>query len=203
VAQLSAAAGAGDRMGRIESFVPVRGWICAIAIGVVGLTSFDAARAELFRCSGPDGDVIFTDDASVCPGAEPFEAKKQIHTVQSGVPASQGDGERAAAEQQRRMLERAESGEAALWKAKQQQAQYELRAIEHYRDRLDGLVAWCNQGGRVVTYDDAGIKQSKNCAELKEELTQVEARVVALSDYVERGLAEECRKAGCLPGWLR
>jgi hypothetical protein len=42
-----------------------------------------------------------------------------------------------------------------------------------------------------------------NCSELKHELDEVETQEAAARDYLATGLAEECRRAGCLPGWVR
>ena len=33
--------------------------------------------------------------------------------------------------------------------------------------------------------------------------TATERRLAELDAYLEQGLAEECRRAGCLPGWIR
>lgn len=187
----------------VGSVIGARWLIWSIALGVIIPMVSETARAELFRCSGPDGNVIFTDDASVCPGSKPFETTKRVHKVESRASAAQDASERLEAVRQRRMVERSENGEAARWKRIKREKQYELRVIEHDRDRMYGLVSWCNSGGRVVTYDDAGIKQGMNCAELREDLLALEERKLALSEYLEHGLSEECRRAGCLPGWLR
>jgi hypothetical protein len=187
----------------VGSLIGARWLLWSIALGVMVPTVSEIARAELFRCSGPDGNVVFTDDASVCPGSTPFETTKKVQRVQSSAPAAQHAPERLEAARHRRMVERSEDGEAARWKRIKREKEYEFKVVEHNRDRLYGLVSWCNSGGRVVTYDDAGIKQGMDCAELREELSVLEERKTALSDYLSRGLAEECRRAGCLPGWLR
>ena len=53
----------------IVQVVRLAGWA-----GLAGLLVFAApAAADLLRCKGPDGKVIYTDKADVCPGADPFE----------------------------------------------------------------------------------------------------------------------------------
>ena len=42
-----------------------------------------AAHAELFRCTGPDGKTIFTDQKHTCPGAEPTEPTGVVHRAET------------------------------------------------------------------------------------------------------------------------
>ena len=64
-------------------------------------------------------------------------------------------------------------------------------------------MSYCNRGAYITTRDDAGIQQVVNCSELRREFHDLEAKEAAGRDYLANGLAEECRRAGCRPGWLR
>ena len=64
-------------------------------------------------------------------------------------------------------------------------------------------MGYCNRGAYVTTRDDAGLPQVVNCSELKREFHSLEEKEAAASAYLTTGLADECRKSGCLPGWLR
>jgi len=45
------------------------------------------AFADLYRCLGRDGSVVFTDDASTCPGASKHESTGALQTLRSDAPA--------------------------------------------------------------------------------------------------------------------
>ena len=55
----------------------------ALAFGLAFALSGASARAELFRCTGPDGKTIFTDQKQNCPGAEPSEPTGVVHRVET------------------------------------------------------------------------------------------------------------------------
>ena len=48
-----------------------------------------------------------------------------------------------------------------------------------------------------------GIRSSYKCRDVDNEYEQVKARLAGLRLYLDDGLEEECRRAGCLPGWIR
>jgi chloramphenicol 3-O-phosphotransferase len=64
-------------------------------------------------------------------------------------------------------------------------------------------VGWCNRGHAVFTEDELGIRRSYDCKDVHNEYEQVKARMEGLRLYLEEGLEDECRRAGCLPGWIR
>jgi hypothetical protein len=155
-----------------------------------------AAHAELFRCTGPDGKTIFTDQKHTCPGAEPTEPTGVVHRAETPeiAPAAPSRDQHAPDV----------VSEAAQWKQKKRDAELQLEELRKHREWLDRVANNCNRPGRyVVKRDDAGIKQMANCSELKQELADVETQEAAARDYLATGLAEECRRAGCLPGWVR
>lgn len=177
--------------------IAVAVWL-GVALGSAG------ARAELFRCAGPDGRMVYTDDKSVCPQAKPYQPDGVVHGVdpspQPEPAAAEGRPARAAL---RGRAQDAEAGEAQVWRERKRAKEDELRQVAAQRDRLHGYVAWCNRGGQVITRDEAGIKQNVRCNELNDRLAALDEREEQIRDYLENGLAEECRRAGCLPGWIR
>ena len=48
---------------------------------VLGIGSSEAARTEIYKCVGPDGETLFTSDLSQCPGAERHESSGRLETV--------------------------------------------------------------------------------------------------------------------------
>jgi hypothetical protein len=161
-----------------------------------------AAQAELFRCTTADGRTVFTDDKSVCPAAQPYQPDAAVHSVDraaSPAPASP-PGARPAA---RGSAAGAQSGEAERWRALKASKQDELRQVASDRQSLESAVTWCNRGGKLLTRDDAGIKRTLSCDELRGRYAALDARETELRAYLDHGLAEECRRAGCLPGWIR
>ena len=154
-----------------------------------------SARAELFRCTGPDGKTIYTDQKQACPGAEPSEPSGVVHRTETP--------ESAPAAPSRELRTPDAESEAAQWKQKKLDAEREIEAIEARRAWMKPYVGHCNRGGWVTTRDDAGIQQVVNCSVLRGRFKELETQEAAAREYLATGLPEECRRAGCLPGWLR
>jgi Domain of unknown function (DUF4124) len=173
-------------------------WL-ALALVLLGT----AARAELFRCTGPDGKTIFTDQKQNCPGAEPSEPTGVVHRAETPESVrSAPDHEPAAASRDPNAPQ--VDSEAAQWKQKKLDVERQIAKIHAQRDVMDRFVSHCNRPGRyVTTRDDAGIQQVVSCSDLKRQFDALGSQEAAARDYLATGLPEECRRAGCLPGWLR
>lgn len=178
-------------------------WRATGVAGLLGLAllASSGARAELLRCTGPDGKTIYTDDKSVCPEAKPFEPSAVLHGTERQAPAAPVEHRQRAAS--RESAQDADAGEAQRWRDMRIAQEEELNRIAAERAELKGFVAWCNRGGSVVSRDEAGIKQSVRCDELRGMMAALDTRKAEIEEYLEHGLAEECRRAGCLPGWIR
>lgn len=175
----------------------------ALAVGVLAVLAAPRSNAELLRCETKDGNVIFTDDASLCPEAKPFEPSGTVHSVKPVTPAAPSRQSRIEAMERQRLADQAEAGEAARWKRKKVEKEEEIRQVQLRREDLLRLMTWCNRGGRIVTYDDAGIKKAARCSDVRRELKALDQQEASARLYLEETLPEECRRAGCLPGWLR
>jgi hypothetical protein len=178
-----------------------RAWLALAAIACV-LAPGIRAGADLLRCVGPDGKTIYTDSKALCPDAKPFEPDGAIQAgpAASGARDPLDDRQRRAASRLRRA--EVEAGEAARWRDKKTELEEALAAIQERRSYLASFLAMCNRGGSVVTRDAAGIKRPVPCKDIRAEHASLgadEERAQAALD----SLPDECRRAGCLPGWIR
>jgi hypothetical protein len=177
--------------------------LALLALLAVAALARGGARADLLQCIGPDGKTIYTDSKTVCPEAKPFEPGGAI---QPGPPAASesagglADRRQRAADRLRRA--QAEEGEANRWRTRKTELEEALAAVQSRRSYVGSFLAMCNRGGSVVSRDAAGIKRPVPCQDMRAEyaaLGEEEAQAQAALD----GLEEECRRAGCLPGWIR
>jgi Domain of unknown function (DUF4124) len=154
-----------------------------------------ASRAELYKCQGPDGKTLFTSDRSQCPGASAHQPSGRLQrSAPSPAPAPAARATPTAAD---------EAAEAQAWRAKRQNAETALQQAEARLETLHAVAGWCNRGHEVFAEDRDGLRHGVDCDEVdatEKELRRERARLEA---YLAEGLEEECRRAGCLPGWLR
>jgi hypothetical protein len=162
------------------------------------------ARAELFRCTGPDGKTIFTDQKNTCPGAEPSEPTGVVHRAETPEShQSAPDPGTSAPAALSRDPHAADASEAAQWKQKKRDAEQQVAKLQAQREAMDRFVSHCNRPGRYVkTRDDAGISRSSAARSSSASSSSRESGG-GRAHYLATGLPEECRRAGCLPGWLR
>lgn len=157
-----------------------------------------AAAGELYRCVRPDGSVVFTDSSEGCARSRLHVPRAQLQTHASPAAA------RAASPSERELQEAARAADEALWRQRKLQAQRELAQIEQRAEHLADALGHCNRGGEIFTRDPrTGLKSGVSCDRVRSEYQALEARRARVSVYLARGIQEECRRAGCLPGWLR
>jgi Domain of unknown function (DUF4124) len=162
--------------------------------------------AEIYRCPGPDGKPTFTSDPASCPGAERHDPSRDVQRIQQepepspleaepGAPGAPDPGAEAAPQ--------GEDAQAAMWQRKRSEAEQELRQIERSYGELEEIVTWCNRGGDLVVEDHVGVREDYSCDDARESYERASGRRKELKGYLAGGLEEECRRAGCLPGWVR
>lgn len=173
----------------------------ALCVGLGALPQIVAA-ADLLRCTGPDGRTIFTDDKSVCPEAEPYQPSGSVQAVDAKSPAPSEDAPAAQGAPREKAAD-AQAAEAQRWRDLKAQKQGELRQVTAEHATLRSYVTFCNDGHTVYARDASGVKERISCSQLHARLTELDARATALRHYLENELPEECRRAGCLPGWIR
>jgi hypothetical protein len=185
---------------------------CLIAIvltaGASGVPS--PANADVYRCTGPDGQIIFTDNRATCPGSEKHEPAGKLQTITADeVPAisTEEDLEPAAPAQERREspardLEN-ERAQKKHWQQKKRMKEEELRALQKRHAQLSKYVTACNRGMEIISKDETGMKFRVSCEQIQKEYEETGALQEPIHEYLETGLERECRQAGCLPGWIR
>lgn len=178
-----------------------RSWqTVGVMICVICFVTLDA-QAALFRCERSDGSVVYTDSQSTCPGARPHEPRATVQSID--VPASTRRSLPASAQQRPTLGPGADARAEAHWRKKKQQVEQELGQLTAQTDRLDAFLTICNRGGYLFMTQDNGLKKKVSCNSLRANFAELESRRAELHEYHERGLQDECRRTGCLPGWLR
>jgi len=175
---------------------------------VFALALAASAQAEIFKCVGPDGGVRFTSNAAQCPNAAPHAPKEDaVQRVErreaplaSARPGSLPSAHRTAVPAARDTSAAAE----ATWRGKKAEAEGNVRTLEVAHERVLAAVRWCNKGHGVTTQDPrTGIREQVPCKEIDADRTKIERELEEARTYLATGLEEECREAGCLPGWIR
>jgi hypothetical protein len=170
-------------------------WLLAIFVLVPA-----AGRAELYKCRGPDGKTLFTSDRSQCPGAEAHEPTGSLQRTGPAPSARTAPAARPAARPAEAV---ADEAEAQTWRAKRLRAEASLREAEAQLATLHEVAGWCNRGHLVYAEDEDGLHHGVDCDQVDEQERSLRREHKKLKDYLDEGLEEECRRAGCLPGWLR
>jgi hypothetical protein len=170
------------------------------------------ARAEMYRCAGPDGRPIYTSDASVCPGARRHEPSRDVQRVPGASPSWSGDPglarEAPGPDGRERTPPAAaqdepEDAQAAMWRRRRTESEEELRGLVRGQEELREIVTWCNRGGELIVEDEVGVRDRYDCDDARDAHERAGARIAELRRYLAGGLEDECRRAGCLPGWIR
>lgn len=170
----------------------------SMALGLIlGLAA--GAGAGIYECVGPDGKTVFTSDANACPGTKPHVLQKQLQTVVEGQGARSHQSSRPAA----RRSGGSNDGIERMWRSKRPAAERELRQAEEHLRQMLSVVKSCNRGGEWYQTGESGIRQHIPCEELRDRLQEAQQKRDDLVEYLADGLEDECRRAGCQPGWVR
>jgi hypothetical protein len=174
-------------------------WFLAFAL--CGFTA-DSALGGLYRCERADGSVVYTDSQATCPGASEHRTTGAVQSTGSSshAPAAMRS---TGTRRMRRTTPSDTSAAEAAWRSKKEQTRHELSVVTSRHDALAQYVSHCNRGGELFRTLDNGLKEGVSCKGLRAEVTALAARRDELQEYLDRGLREACRKAGCLPGWIR
>lgn len=176
-----------------------------VALALCGALAGPAA-GEVFRCVGPNGEIRFTSNAAQCPNAAPHAPKAAVQRVdgaspqlatarpgaiprpRSGAPAAHDDSD---------LQEQA-------WRQKKSDAEHRLHTLQAALDHILAAVRWCNKGHGVTKENPrTGLREDVSCEDVYDERDRLEAEAEDARAYVATGLEEECRRTGCLPGWIR
>jgi hypothetical protein len=167
-----------------------RRWLLVLALWLVPAPG----DAELYQCPGPDGKPLYTSDRSQCPGALAHEPKGSVQRSAPNAPRGREVGARRLAD---------DEAEAQVWRAKRASAEAELRQAETQLATLREVAGWCNRGREVWAQDADGLRRDVDCEEVDSAERALRREHRRLEAYLAEGLEDECRRAGCLPGWVR
>ena len=178
----------------------VRGKRLAAVLAATACLLAAEAYAGIYKCTGPDGKTVFTSDRSACPGAKPHVLKKKLQTVLDGHDSRvlQKRSRPAA-----RRVGAKDDGIERMWRRKRPEAERELEQVEAQLTRMLQVIKGCNRGGEWYRTEESGIRTHVPCSELQERYTEIQQKRGKLVRYLADGLEDECRRAGCQPGWVR
>jgi hypothetical protein len=174
------------------------GFGIVLGIMLVATASTDAS-AGFYRCESSTGRVTYTDNPAACPSARPHELRGSVQNVLNA-PSPSGSRPPAA---RRELAAEVEASAESVWRQRKQQREAELEALEGRAAQLREMVTWCNRGGALVRTDDIGLKHAVSCRGIRSEFETLESKLARLKHYLDEELEEDCRRSGCLPGWIR
>ncbi len=160
-----------------------------------------AVRAELYKCQGPDGKTLFTSDRSHCPGASAHESNGSVQRSESSLPVRAPSPLQPTRPTAKPVVD--DEPEAQVWRAKRRQAEAALRETEARLASVREVAGWCNRGREVWSENQDGLRRGVDCDEVDALDETLRGEQKRLDAYLDEGLEEECRRAGCLPGWIR
>ena len=95
-------------------------------------------------------------------------------------------------------------GIETMWRRKRGEAEEKLDKLSRDVRELDQMVKGCARSVIWLNKDaKSGLRTPIKCSEIATRSKQTHRQQDELEEYLARGLAEECRRAGCLPGWIR
>jgi hypothetical protein len=185
----------------------------SIALAAALLIAGAPAGAELYRCTSPVGAVLVTDDARACPGAERLgsaarvtrhgAAQAEVAPSQPSARATEGEAgpqslppDAAVFPADRPSRPAPRSADEAIWRSYFRQKQDEQREVAK---RIASLESTAKRACDEMEHG----RQSYACRLAKAELEGERERAERLEAYLADGIEDDCRVAGCLPGWVR
>jgi Domain of unknown function (DUF4124) len=172
-------------------------------LGVAVLALSGAARAEIYSCRGPDGNTIYSSDPAACPGTLPHAPSREVQRLGGSSGGEEGAQPPGAQAGPREAVPESEDAQAAMWKRKRLDAEAEVKEIDRGIGEFKEIVTWCNRGGDLAIEDKVGVREDYSCEEAQATYDKMARRQKELHQYLSGGLEDECRRAGCLPGWIR
>jgi hypothetical protein len=154
---------------------------------------------DIFRCELADGRILFTHDRSACPDAKLEEGRSEVQRY-AAPPAPAPSPQHPAAPGSNTD---SDAIRAASWQNKRSSTERKLEKLRTELAETAEVAEMCRAHYVFQRDPLTGIKERVNCSELREEMKSLRDQIAEAEMYLEEGLEEECRKAGCLPGWIR
>jgi hypothetical protein len=172
------------------------------------------AAAELIEYRLPDGSTGFTDAAEhVPPDAEIVSTREEAAPppeASAPVEAERAAAAPAAPARDAEPEPDLEAEEEARWRERARQAQRAAREARIHAEAAERVYADCRGSQsywmwrqRVPGWHDPELRDSTACQDEGAALQSAQEAVAEADSYLADGLFEDCRRAGCLPGWIR
>jgi len=177
----------------------------ALFAGLLGaaLAAQLAIAGEFLTYRTPDGSVGITDDPKLVPaGAEilrrdPKTPQREPRSRDADVPPAAHRNLPA----QRFSDTDPDAAEATHWRQKLHQARQDEERAAHALELAERDYRSCRRRENLGSSSQTHIPGETSCDEAPVEAAQREYE--RAKTYAEDGIEDECRRAGCLPGWLR
>lgn len=171
----------------------------------VGKTATTPTPRVLLRFATPDGSVGMTDDPAQIPaGAAIVGRQSASEPKPAAEPSGTSPSARARAQDGALETSEAEATLETTWRARVLRVKAEITAARADAERAEELarakciVSYAYSYGYV-----AHGHVSQRCIEARMELRITREHQREVRSYVTEELPEECRRDGCLPGWIR
>lgn len=176
-----------------------------LRLGLLGvaLAAQPSQAGEILTYRTPDGGVGITDEPKlVPPGSEILRRDPETPQRDERIPdaAPMSPSHRNASAQGVGDPD-PDAAEAARWRQKLLQAHQEEQGAAHALELAERDYRSCRRRESLGSSSQTRIPGETSCDEAPVAAAQHEwERAQA---YAEDGIEDECRRAGCLPGWLR
>jgi hypothetical protein len=178
------------------------------AFGALALALAGPAIAELVEYRTPDGRTGYTNDpARLPPGARIVSAREESAASPPATPAAAppAPGVRATPAASHAESANAESDAEAEWQWRERKASAAGAVDQARRDLASAERLYSDCRGRE-NYWNARYAHSpvdSSCDDEGDRLEAARERLAEAEAYLADGLFEDCRRSGCLPGWVR
>jgi len=160
-----------------------------------------ALAGELLTYRTADGNLGITDNPKlVPPGAEIVRREPETPHPNEGSPAPPTASRRNLPAKRWGDLDQ-DSTDAMRWRQKLRQAHQEEERAAHELEQAERDYRSCRRRENFGASDQMHVPGETACDQAPVAAAQREYE--RAKAYAEDGIEDECRRAGCLPGWLR
>ena len=178
--------------------MPTRMFFFLVSAAFLMLAS--PGRTEIYKCQTPDGKTLFTTQRSECPGAKAHVIKGRVHSIEHSV--AEGSARPPARRSSAARFDE-DAGREAMWREKKARSHRQPEEAAQRLATVRKAVGWCNRGHDLYTENQSGIRSNYSCSDVHREFEELARTESELRAYLDGGLEEDCRRSGCLPGWIR
>lgn len=160
-----------------------------------------ALAGELLTYRTPDGSLGITDDPKLVPAGSEI-LRRDPETPPRGRPSRDLPATASRSIPAKRSQDAdPDAAEATRWRQKLRKARQEEERAAHALELAERDYRSCRHRENFASSYQAHIPGETACDEAPVVAAQQEYE--RAKAYAEDGIEDECRRAGCLPGWLR